>query len=64
MFQGKPVGETHMYFGCRNKDVDFIYREELEKYAEDGVIKLHTAFSRDQPQKVTLTTCINTCQDL
>merc|ERR1719369_504493 len=50
--QGKPVGETHLYFGCRNKDKDFIYREELEKYVEDGVLILHTAFSRDQPEKI------------
>lgn len=50
--QGKPVGETHLFFGCRNKEVDFIYREELEKYAADGVLTLHTAFSRDQPEKV------------
>ena len=53
--QGKPVGETHLFFGCRNKDIDFIYREELEKFSEDGVITLHTAFSRDQAQKVYVT---------
>merc|ERR1719369_2104700 len=50
--QGKPVGETHLYFGCRNKDKDFIYREELEKFVEDGVLSRHTAFSRDQEHKV------------
>ena len=50
--QGKPVGPTHLYFGCRNKDKDFIYREEMEKYVEDGVLTLHTAFSRDQPEKI------------
>jgi len=50
--QGKPVGETHLYFGCRNKDKDFIYREELEKFVEDGVLSLHTAFSRDQEHKI------------
>ena len=53
--QGKPVGETHLYFGCRNKEKDFIYREELEKYVEDGVLTLHTAFSRDQPEKIYVT---------
>jgi len=50
--QGKPVGETHLYFGCRNKDKDFIYREELEKFVDDGVLTLHTAFSRDQEKKI------------
>jgi NADPH-ferrihemoprotein reductase len=53
--QGKPVGETILYFGCRHQDKDFIYRDEMEKYASDGVLTLHTAFSRDQPQKVYVT---------
>ncbi len=53
--QGKPVGETHLYFGCRHKAKDFIYREELEKYASDGVLSLHTAFSRDQDHKIYVT---------
>merc|ERR1719189_1810585 len=56
--QGKPVGETHLYFGCRNKDKDFIYREELEKFVEDEVLTLHTAFSRDQEKKVYVTHCL------
>ena len=46
--QGKPVGETHMFFGCRNEAIDYIYREELEAFAADGLLTLHTAFSRDQ----------------
>lgn len=50
--EGKEVGETHLYFGCRNRDKDFIYKEELEEYAkEGGVLTLHTAFSRDQAEK-------------
>ena len=53
--QGKPVGETHLYFGCRHKDKDFIYREELEKYVDEGVLNLHTAFSRDQVEKIYVT---------
>ncbi len=52
--QGKPIGETHLYFGCRNQEIDYIYREELEKFAADGVLTLHTAFSRDQAHKVRL----------
>ena len=46
--QGKPVGETHLFFGCRNEAIDFIYREELEAFVSDGLLTLHTAFSRDQ----------------
>jgi len=52
---GKEVGETLMFFGCRHKEEDFIYQEELEE-AEKGEVlsKLHVAFSRDQEQKVGL----------
>lgn len=44
---GEKVGETVLFFGCRRKDQDYIYQDELEKYAEDGVLtRLHVAFSR------------------
>ena len=50
---GKPIGDTVLYFGCRRQDEDFIYEDELNKYAEEGVLsKLYVAFSRDQAQKV------------
>lgn len=45
--EGKELGEAHLYFGCRN-DHDFIYRDELEGYEKDGVVTLHTAFSRKE----------------
>ena len=42
-----------LFFGCKNKGVDYIYREELEAYQARGVLTaLHTAFSRDGPSKV------------
>ncbi|KAK9889638.1 hypothetical protein WA026_007015 [Henosepilachna vigintioctopunctata] len=49
---GKTVGNTILYFGCRKKDEDYIYQEELEEYERNGLLKLHLAFSRDQPQKI------------
>ena len=49
---GRMVGETILYFGCRNKAVDFIYSDELNEFEKKGVLTLHTAFSRDQAQKV------------
>lgn len=49
---GKPVGDTILYFGCRHKNEDYIYEEELAKYVDEGLLKLHVAFSRDQAHKV------------
>lgn len=52
---GKEIGQTILYFGCRKRAEDYIYEEELEDYAQSGTIKLRAAFSRDQPQKVYVT---------
>ncbi|RXN25746.1 NADPH--cytochrome P450 reductase isoform X2 [Labeo rohita] len=51
--QGKDVGDTVLYYGCRHKNEDFLYREELEEYEKTGVLTaLNVAFSRDQAEKV------------
>lgn len=51
--EGKPIGETVLYFGCRHKNEDFIYSDELDAYVSDSTLThMHVAFSRDQPQKV------------
>ncbi|MEB3103967.1 bifunctional cytochrome P450/NADPH--P450 reductase [Ferviditalea candida] len=44
--EGKTLGEAHLYFGCRNPKHDYLYREEQEQYERDGLVHLHTAFSR------------------
>ncbi|XP_017770493.1 PREDICTED: NADPH--cytochrome P450 reductase [Nicrophorus vespilloides] len=53
--EGKGVGETILYFGCRKRSEDFIYEEELSEYDRKGVIRMHCAFSRDQQEKVYVT---------
>nr|XP_023016130.1 NADPH--cytochrome P450 reductase [Leptinotarsa decemlineata] len=53
--EGMEVGETVLYFGCRKRSEDFIYENELEEYERNGLLTLHLAFSRDQPQKVYVT---------
>lgn len=53
--EGKPVGENIVYFGCRKRSEDFIYEEELTGYEKDSFITLHSAFSRDQQEKVYVT---------
>lgn len=51
--QGKDVGETILYFGCRHSNEDFLYQQELEEFERAGVLtQLNVAFSRDQEQKV------------
>lgn len=41
------------FFGCRHKELDFLYRSEWELYVKMNILSmLETAFSRDQPNKV------------
>ncbi|NGZ73958.1 bifunctional cytochrome P450/NADPH--P450 reductase [Saccharibacillus alkalitolerans] len=51
--QGAALGEAQLYFGCRSPETDFLYQDELESYAEDGLVHLHTAFSRVEGQPKT-----------
>lgn len=45
-------GVAELYFGCKNRNDDYIYRDEIAKFNSDGVLsKVHTAFSREQEDK-------------
>ncbi|CAL1531539.1 unnamed protein product [Lymnaea stagnalis] len=47
---GSAYGTTMLFFGCRNKDKDFIFRDELEQFEREGTLtKLCVTFSRDPP---------------
>lgn len=52
--EGKPVGTTVLFFGCRNADQDFLYDQEWPELFETlgGESRIVTAFSRDSAQKV------------
>ncbi|XP_073673827.1 P450 (cytochrome) oxidoreductase b isoform X2 [Garra rufa] len=51
--QGKEVGDTVLYYGCRYKNEDFLYQEELQEFEKNGFLTaLNVAFSRDQAEKV------------
>lgn len=41
-----------LFYGCRNKEKDFLCRAEFENFQNNGLLKLITAFSRDGPNKV------------
>lgn len=54
--EGRLVGKSILYYGCRKKAEDYLYQDELEKYETNGTLtKLNVAFSRDQSQKVYVT---------
>jgi len=45
-------GPLSLYFGCRHPAKDFIYMDEFESAAKQGVVALVTAFSRFEEKKV------------
>ncbi|PGG78695.1 NADPH--cytochrome reductase [Bacillus toyonensis] len=47
---GESLGEAHLYFGCRSPQEDYLYQEELEQTQKEGIMVLHTAFSRMKHQ--------------
>nr|CAG4646861.1 EOG090X027R [Megafenestra aurita]SVE92258.1 EOG090X027R [Megafenestra aurita] len=53
--EGKPVGDTVLFFGCRNRAEDFLYEEEFKESIDAGLLTLHTAFSRETEKKVYVT---------
>jgi cytochrome P450/NADPH-cytochrome P450 reductase len=50
--EGAAIGPAMLYFGCRHPDEDYLYRDELEAFAAEGVVDLQVAFSRRDERKV------------
>jgi sulfite reductase (NADPH) flavoprotein alpha-component len=45
-------GRNWLFFGEQRRSTEFFYEEEFTKWCESGLLRLDTAFSRDQPQKI------------
>mmetsp|Transcript_25362 Transcript_25362/g.35102 ORF Transcript_25362/g.35102 Transcript_25362/m.35102 type:complete len:673 (+) Transcript_25362:329-2347(+) len=51
--QDKDLGPAALFFGCRNSNIDFLYKDEILAAVEEKYLtELHTAFSREQAEKV------------
>ncbi|XP_052831310.1 NADPH-dependent diflavin oxidoreductase 1 isoform X1 [Octopus bimaculoides] len=46
------IGETYIFFGCRNQKKDYFFQEEWEKLEQSNLLHVFPAFSRDQEDKV------------
>ncbi|XP_026148045.1 methionine synthase reductase isoform X2 [Mastacembelus armatus] len=47
-------GETWLFFGCRHRDRDYLFREELEGFESNGTLShLKVCFSRDDQEEGT-----------
>jgi cytochrome P450/NADPH-cytochrome P450 reductase len=44
--RGDRLGTALLFFGCRHPEQDYLYRDELEAFAAQGVVTLYPAFSR------------------
>lgn len=49
--KGRTLGPSMLFFGCRHPEQDYLYADELKKFAQDGVTELHVAFSRASTPK-------------
>ncbi|KAL2222287.1 NADP/FAD dependent oxidoreductase [Thermoascus aurantiacus ATCC 26904] len=52
--RGEKIGTTILFYGCRNRNEDFLYKDEWKTYEDQlgDSFKLITAFSRETAQKV------------
>ncbi len=48
----QSVGDVEVYFGCRHRNHDWLFEDEMKQFVSEGVItNLYTAFSRDREKQ-------------
>ena len=58
------VGESVLFYGCRNRMADYFYQSEWEELSHEIGLRVFPAFSRDQKQKVYVQDLIREQADL
>lgn len=49
---GRHVARSLLFFGCRHRESDYIYRAEMSEWEKQGLIEIITAFSRETQTRV------------
>ena len=64
LVQSRPdVSRDVLYFGCRNKSMDFFFEAEWEEQTQGRGLTVRTAFSRDQKRKIYVQTLVREWKD-
>ncbi|KAL8732278.1 MAG: hypothetical protein Q9166_002850 [cf. Caloplaca sp. 2 TL-2023] len=58
------VGDTVLFYGCRNQEADFFYREEWDRIRKTMPLRVFAAFSRDQQMKIYVQDILKQQSDL
>lgn len=58
--KGASLGPSMLFFGCRHPQQDFLYADELKRFADEGITELHVGFSRNDGPKTYVQDLIKT----
>ena len=58
------VGENVLFYGCRNREADYFYRNEWQDLENKAGLRVFTAFSRDQKRKIYVQDLVREQADL